>query len=96
MDAVGPGLEWPPTVEDLRRMYLDERLSAGKIAARYGLKYASPKTAESTILYHLKRNGIPRRDKTEHIRRVTEEMVDEWVKRYEVGESLKGDCGRAD
>ncbi|MDG6925494.1 MAG: hypothetical protein JRN09_02975, partial [Nitrososphaerota archaeon] len=62
-------------------------------AARYGLRYASPKTAESTVLYHLKRNGISRRDKAEHIRKVTEEMVDDWVKRYEAGESLKQIAG---
>jgi hypothetical protein len=54
----------------------------------YELKYASPKTAESTILYHLKRNGITRRDKAEHIRKVTPKMVDEWVGRYEEGQSL--------
>ncbi|MDA4136106.1 MAG: hypothetical protein OK449_03780 [Thaumarchaeota archaeon] len=82
-------LPWPPRPEDLRRLYIDEHPSAAKIAARYGLKYASPKTAESTVLYHLKKNGISRRDKAEHIRRVTEEMVDGWVKRYETGESLK-------
>ena len=74
-------------------MYLEEKLSAAKIAARYGLRYASPKTAESTVLYHLKRNGISRRDKTEHIRKVTDEMVDGWVKRYEAGESLKQVAG---
>lgn len=82
-------LPWPPRAEDLRRLYLEEHLSAAKIADRYGLKYASPKTAESTILYHLKRSGITRRDKAEHIRRVAEVVVDDWVKRYEAGESLK-------
>jgi hypothetical protein len=88
-EANGENLAWPPRADDLRRLYLDERLSAAKIAARYGLKYASPKTAESTVLYRLKKNGISRRDRAEHIRRVTEEMVDGWVKRYEAGESLK-------
>lgn len=82
-------LVWPPRAEDLRRLYVEKHLSAAKIAARYGLKYDSPKTAESTVLYHLKRNGISRRDKAEHIRKVTEEMVDGWVKRYGAGESLK-------
>jgi len=86
-------LSWPPDPDDLRRLYLDEHLSAAKIAERYGLRYASPKTAESTVLYHLKRNGIWRRDKAEHSRKVTEEMVDEWVKRYEAGESLKDIAG---
>ncbi len=55
-------LSWPPSAEDLARLYLEQKLSASKIAKAYGLKYASAKTAESTILYHLKRNGISRRD----------------------------------
>src|SRR2546425_7733608 len=86
-------LIWPPTKEDLLRLYVKQRLSARRIAKLYGLKYASEKTAESTVLYHLKRNGIERRDPAEHIRKVTEEMVDEWAKRYERGESLKQIAG---
>jgi hypothetical protein len=84
---------WPPTKEDLERLYVHEHLSAMKIAVVYGLKYANPKTAESTILHHLKKNGISRRDCAEHIRKVTTEMVDEWVKRYQAGESLKQIAG---
>ncbi len=68
-------------------------MSAAKIAKLYGLKYASAKTAESTILYHLKRNGIRRRDSAAHVRKVTEEMVDGWVERYSQGESLKRIAG---
>ena len=45
--------------------------------------------AESTVLYHLKRNGIRRRDAAELARKVTAAMEDEWVKRYQAGESLK-------
>jgi intein-encoded DNA endonuclease-like protein len=82
-------LTWPPRGEDLRRLYLEQHLSAMKIARAYRLRYASPKTAESTVLYHLKRNGISRRDPAEHIRKVTEEMAMEWARRYESGESLK-------
>jgi len=84
-----PTLAWPPAREDLQRLYLEQRLSAAKIARVYGLKYASSKTAESTVLHHLKKNGIKRRDAAEHIRKVTEEMVDAWVQRYQKGESLK-------
>jgi len=87
------GLPWPPTKEDLERLYLGEKLSAAKIAKVYGLKYKSPKVAESTVLHQLKRNAIVRRDPAEHIRKVTEEMVDEWVRRYESGESLKRIAG---
>ncbi|HEV2137605.1 MAG TPA: LAGLIDADG family homing endonuclease [Nitrososphaerales archaeon] len=82
-------LAWPPIKEDLERFYLVQGLSAAKIAKAYGLKYKSPKVAESTILYQLKKNGINRRDKAEHIRRVTGELVDRWVSRYVAGESLK-------
>jgi hypothetical protein len=89
----GQKLAWPPTKEDLERLYLREHLSAMKIAIVYGLKYPSPKTAESTVLHHLKKNGIGRRDSAEHIRKVTTEMVDEWVKRYQAGESLKQIAG---
>jgi hypothetical protein len=88
-EAEENALQWPPKPEDLRRLYVDERLSAARIAARYGLQYASPKTAESTVLYHLRKNGIVRRDKAEHARKVTDEMVDLWVRRYEAGEPLK-------
>jgi hypothetical protein len=88
-------LAWPPTKEDLERLYLHDHLSAMKIAIVYGLKYPSPKTAESTVLHHLKKNGISRRDSAEHIRKVTTAMVDEWVKRYQAGESLKQISGGA-
>jgi hypothetical protein len=84
---------WPPQAEDLRRLYLERKLSASKIATVYGLKYASAKTAESTILYHLKKNGIARRDPADHVRKVTDSMVDEWVRRYQSGESLKQIAG---
>ena len=64
-----------------------------RIANVYGLKYASPKTAESTVLYHLKRNGIARRDAADHVRKVSPAMVEEWTSRYENGESLKQIAG---
>lgn len=83
------GLPWPPRKQDLERLYLGEKLSASRIAQVYGLKYKNTKVAESTILYQLRRNGIERRDPAEHIRKVTEELADEWVRRYQSGESLK-------
>jgi len=84
---------WPPTREDLQRLYVEQKLSAMKIAKVYGLCYASEKTAESTVLYHLRMNGIARRDPAAHVRKVTDAMVDEWVARYEKGESLKQIAG---
>lgn len=85
--------QWPPMEEDLRRLYLGQKLSAMKISRLYGLKYPNPKSGESMVLYYLKRFGIKRRDKAEHIRKVTEEMADEWVQRYQKGESLKQIAG---
>ena len=82
-------LEWPPTKEDLERLYLRESLSAMKISAAYGLKYENPKCGEALVLYHLRKNRISRRDAAAHVRKVTEVMVDGWVARYEAGESLK-------
>jgi hypothetical protein len=82
LEVDAPKLVWPPLKLDLGRLCL-QKLSASKIAIVYGLKYASAKTAESTLLYHLKRNGIIRRDPAAHIRKVTETMVDEWVVRYQ-------------
>jgi hypothetical protein len=86
-------LAWPPLAEDLRRLYVEQKLSAMKIARVYGLKYASEKTAESTILHHLKKNGIARRDPAEHVRKSTGAVVDDWVRRYEQGESLREIAG---
>jgi len=86
-------LVWPPMKDDLERLYLVERLSAAKIAKVYGLKYKNPKVAESTVLYQLKRNGIRRRDAAHHLRKVSEEMVDKWITRYQAGESLKQIAG---
>jgi hypothetical protein len=87
------GLGWPPKKEDLMRLYLIEKLSAAKIARAYGLRYKTPKVAESTVLYQLRKSGIKRRNPAEHIRKVTEEMADDWMRRYQAGESLKQIAG---
>ena len=94
-DGGSARLAWPPLPKDLRRLYLEQKLSASKIATVYGLKYASAKTAESTILHHLKKNGISRRDPAAHVRKVSETIVDEWIVRYQKGESLKQIAGEA-
>lgn len=86
---------WPPLREDLERLYVEKGLSALKIAKAYRLRYASEKTAESTILYHLKRNGIARRDPAAHVRKVTAAMGGAWAERYARGESLKQIAGGA-
>ncbi len=86
-------LRWPPTKTDLEELYLSQHLSAMKISKAYGLKYPNPKSGESMILWYLRKFGIQRRDPAEHIRKVTEEVVEGWVKRYAQGESLKQIAG---
>lgn len=93
-DGKSGWLAWPPKKEDLERLYLADRLSAMKIADVYGLRCKNPKVAESIILYHLRRNGIKRRGCADHVRKVTETMVDEWARRYQAGESLKQIAGQ--
>jgi hypothetical protein len=92
-DQTEANLTWPPTKEDLERLYVKEHLSAMKISKLYGLRYPNPKSGEAMILYHLKHKGITRRDPAEHNRKATKEMVDGWVKRYQAGESLKQIAG---
>ena len=87
-------LKWPPTESDLRRLYLERRLSAAKIAAAYGLRYPNPKSGETLVFYHLKKFGIARRDRADHVRKVTPSMVEEWARRYRAGESLKMIAGK--
>ena len=92
--ALPANLVWPPLRDDLKRLYLDQGLSAMKIAKIYDLKYANPKTAESTVLHHLKKHGITRREPA-HISKVTDATADEWVQRYQKGESLNQIAGGA-
>ncbi|TLY01212.1 MAG: hypothetical protein E6K95_07135 [Thaumarchaeota archaeon] len=80
---------WPPKKEELEQLYLTQRLSAMKISRIYGLKYPNPKSGETMVLWYLKKYGIQRRDRAEHIRKVTDEMAEGWVRRYAQGESLK-------
>lgn len=82
-------LAWPPTREDLARLYVTEHLSAMKISKLYGLKYSNPKSGEAMVLHYMKKWRITRRDPAEHLRKITEETVDKWVKRYQAGESLR-------
>lgn len=86
-------LRWPPNKENLQWLYCEQKLSAAKIAHAYGLKYPNPKSGETLVLYHLKKFGIARRGKADHVKKVTEEMVEDWIKRYNAGESLKQIAG---
>ena len=56
-DETGANLQWPPTKEDLERLYVEQRLSAMKISKVYGLKYPNPKSGATMILFYLKKEG---------------------------------------
>lgn len=56
-------------------------------------RYKNRKVAESTLLVLMKRYGIDRMDRAEHVKKVTVEMERAWVARYEAGESLKEIAG---
>ena len=71
-------LAWPPTKEDLQRLYVDQKLSAAKIAKAYGLKTGNPRSAAFLVTYHLKRHRIDRRDRIEELRKETAAIVQAW------------------
>ncbi len=74
---------WPPTKEDLQRLYVDEKLSAAKIAKVYGLKTGNPRSAAFLVTYHLKKHGIERRDRIEELRKEMEAVVAVWKAKYQ-------------
>ncbi|HVC26764.1 MAG TPA: hypothetical protein VND40_01245 [Nitrososphaerales archaeon] len=76
------GVTWPPSKEDLKRLYVDEKLSAAKIAKVYGLKTRNPRSAAFLVTYHLKKHGIERRDRIEELRKETEAVVVVWTVKY--------------
>jgi hypothetical protein len=80
--AAQPKLTWPPTKEDLQRLYVDEKLSAAKIAKVYGRESANPRSAAELIGYHLKKYGIGRRNRIEELRKETEKVVAAWKAKY--------------
>ncbi len=84
-------LEWPPHEADLRRLYVEQQLSAAKIALAYGRKTPNPRSAPELIRYHLKRYGIKRRDRVEELRRETKSTVDAWSVRHPYDESTSQD-----
>ncbi len=84
-------LEWPPNEADLRRLYVEERLSAAKIALAYGRKTANRRSAAELVMYYLKKYGIERRDRVEELRKQTKSTVDAWSARYPYDESASHD-----
>jgi len=80
--AAQPKLAWPPTKEDLQRLYVDEQLSAAKIAKVYGLNTPNPRSATFLVAYHLKKHGITMRNRIEELRKETEKMVAAWKTKY--------------
>jgi len=80
--AAQPTLAWPPAKEDLQRLYVDEKLSAAKIAKVYGLKTGNPRSAAFLVTYYLKKHGIQRRDRIQELRKETEAVVAAWKAKY--------------
>ena len=82
-----PKLTWPPTKEDLQRLYVEQRLSAAKIAKVYQLNTPNPKSAVELVRYHLKRNGIERRNRIQELCKETEATVTVWKEKHPKQES---------
>lgn len=53
-----------------------------KIAKVYGLNTQNPRSAAFLVTYHLKKQGIQRRDRIEELWRHTEAAVVAWVARH--------------
>jgi hypothetical protein len=77
-----PKLTWPPTQEDLQRLYVEQRLSAAKIAKAYGLKTGNPRSAAFLVTYHLRKYGIDRRDRIEELQKRTDAIVRAWKEKF--------------
>jgi hypothetical protein len=90
IDAKGAGskLPWPPTEEDLRHLYVDEKRSAANIAALYGLKTKNPRSAPYLITYHLKKKGIQRRNRVAELTKASSAAVAEWSSKYPSSKSI--------
>ena len=63
-----PKLTWPPIEEDLQRLYVEQRLSAAKIAKVYGHETGNPRSGAELIRHYLKKYGIKRRDRVAELR----------------------------
>jgi LAGLIDADG DNA endonuclease family protein len=74
-------LAWPPTKEDMQRLYVDEKLSAAKIAKIYGRNTKNPRSGAFLILYYLRKNGIDRRDRIEELQKETEVTIAAWTEK---------------
>jgi len=85
--AAQPKLTWPPTKEDLQRLYVDEKHSAAKIAKVYGLNTPNPRSGVELVRYYLKRNGIERRNRIQELCKETEATVAAWKEKHPEQES---------
>ncbi|MDA4116030.1 MAG: hypothetical protein OK442_05700 [Thaumarchaeota archaeon] len=77
-----PKLTWPPTKEDLQRLYVEQKLSASKIAKIYGRNTNNPRSGAFLILYYLKKHGFQRRDRVAELAKETERMVATWKEKH--------------
>jgi len=77
-----PKLTWPPTKEDLQRLYVEQRLSAAKIAKVYGHETGNPRSGAELIRHYLKKYGIERRNRVAELAKDTEDMVTTWKQKH--------------
>jgi len=82
-----PKLTWPPTEEDLQRLYVEQKLSTAKIAKVYGRNTNNPRSGAFLVLYHLKKYGIERRVRVAELAKGTEGMVTTWKEKHPKRES---------
>ena len=75
-------LTWPPTKEDLQRLYVEQRLSAAKIAKVYSHETRNPRSGAELIRHYLKKYGIERRDRVAELARTTASDVSEWALKH--------------
>jgi hypothetical protein len=82
-----PRLTWPPTKEDLQLLYVQQTLSAAKIAKVYGRGTGNARSAAEHVRYYLKKYGIERRNRDEELAKETEVTVAHWKEKHPRDES---------
>ncbi len=77
-----PPPAWPPIKEDLQRLYVDEKLSAAKIAKVYGHGTGNSRSGAELIRHYLKKYRIERRNRVAELVKDTEDMVTTWKEKH--------------
>jgi LAGLIDADG-like domain len=77
-----PQPAWPPIKGDLQRLYVDDKLSAAKIAKIYGRGTGNRRSGAELIRHYLKKHGIERRNRVAELAKDTEDMVATWKEKH--------------